>query len=217
MIVTATHLDSEIASGDFANPAWNSAGTVSIEQYWSGESAEPSRHFVVRALWSNETLQLQFDCRQSEPLIVSTEPKLDSKTIGLWERDVCEAFIRPGPGTRDREPGKDNRYFEFEAAPTGEWLDLAIEPTADGRITDWDYASGMSVAGRVESGRVLIAMRIPWKAFGGAPKPGDRWRANFFRCVGDGESRGYLAWQPTLTPKPNFHVPERFGELVFAA
>src|SRR2546421_560042 len=35
------------------------------------------------------------------------------------------------------------------------------------------------------------------------------------RDVGKNPDRGYLAWQATKTPKPNFHVPQVFGWLVF--
>ena len=49
----------------------------------------------------------------------------------------------------------------------------------------------------------------------GMPSSGDVWHGNIFRCVGKGENRGYLAWQPTETPAPNFHVPEKFGEFEF--
>jgi hypothetical protein len=181
---------------------------VGLDHNWSGDRAPESRGAEVRAAWTDHALHLHFDCRQGELLIVSANPILNEKTMGLWERDVCEAFIAP-----DRN--EPQRYFEFEAAPTGEWLDLGIQQTEEGRLTDWEYRSGMTVASQVEADRILIGMRIPWEAFGSRPNVGDRWRANFFRCVGSGEGRGYLAWQPTLTTKPNFHVPNKFGELVF--
>ena len=90
----------------------------------------------------------------------------------------------------------------------------AIALTGD-RVTDCDYHSGMEAAARIEGGRVLLAMSIPWDAFGLKPTGGDVWLGNFFRCVGQGRTRGYLAWRPTLTDQPNFHVPERFGEFIF--
>ncbi|MBK9164456.1 MAG: carbohydrate-binding family 9-like protein [Acidobacteria bacterium] len=158
--------------------------------------------------WSDSGLSVTFDGRQDEPVIASADPVLERKSIGLWERDVCEIFIAP-----DRNGPR--RYFEFEVAPTGEWLDLAIDLTSGERVTDWDYNSGMEAAAKTEDGRVLMAMKIPWEAFGRKPKAGDVWLGNIFRCVGEGETRGYLAWQPTMTEKPNFHVPEKFGEFHF--
>jgi alpha-galactosidase len=73
----------------------------------------------------------------------------------------------------------------------------------------------MESAARIEKGKVVMAMKIPWTAFGVTPKAGDVWLGNLFRCVGKDPTRGYLAWSPTMTANPNFHVPEKFGEFVF--
>lgn len=217
MILHSVYKAKVIELCDLSAPVWREGGAAQLTKYWSGIDAPSHRHAEMRSLWTDDALFVRFVCEQDEPLVVSAEPQLVVKTIGLWDRDVCEVFIAPGPGPAfgvgDRALG--HRYFEFEAAPTGEWLDLGIQVTPDGRVTDWDYRSGMTVAGRVETGRVVIAMRIPWEAFNVRPAAGDRWRVNLFRCVGSGEDRGYLAWRPTHTPTPNFHVPDAFGELVF--
>lgn len=201
--------DPEIVTGRLLNhAAWSSARPVELTHYWSGELAPVERCASARAIWSNDMLCVRFDYLQYEQFVLSNELHLTKKTIGLWERDVCEIFIAPNAS----EP---ERYFEFEAAPTGEWLDLAIHQMTDKRETDWEYSSGMTVASRIEDSKVTIIMRIPFDALGVVPQAGDRWRANLFRCVGSGETRGYMAWQPTLTEQPNFHVPDAFGSLVF--
>jgi hypothetical protein len=107
-----------------------------------------------------------------------------------------------------------NRYFEFEAAPTEEWVDLAINLTPEGRETDSQFHSGMTTAALLVDERLTIAIRIPWSNSIPQPQRGDKWRLNLFRCVGKGDER-YLAWQPTYTPVPNFHVSEVFGWLEF--
>jgi hypothetical protein len=191
------------------DPAWESARRVLVARYWSGEAAPAGRHAEVRALWSGEALSVRFACRQEEPLVVSPEPALERKTIGLWDRDVCEIFIAP-------DVSAPRRYFEFEAAPTGEWLDLAVEKTETGREADWDFRSGMTAAARVEADSVTVSIRVPWAGLGHRPKAGTRWRGNLFRCVGAGPTRGYLCWRPTYAAEPNFHVPERFGWFRFA-
>ncbi|HEX3185840.1 MAG TPA: carbohydrate-binding family 9-like protein, partial [Pyrinomonadaceae bacterium] len=132
----------------------------------------------------------------------------DRKTLGLWDRDVCEIFLAP-------DAAHPERYFEFEAAPTGEWLDLGILVTPTGRETDWEYHSGMQVAARIEPQSVEIAIRIPWSDAIPKPVKADVWRANVFRCVGPEAPERYLAWRPTRTPEPNYHVPEAFGMLRF--
>ena len=195
--------------GGLDDAAWARARSARLTRYWSGAAAPPARHAEARALWSDDALLLRFACRQEEPLVVSPEPALDRKTIGLWDRDVCEIFVAP-------DPSAPTRYFEFEAAPTGEWHDLAVEKTATGREADWEFRSGMTVDARVADDSVTVAMRIPWGGLGRRPTAGARWRANLFRCVGAGPGRGYLAWRPTYAPEPNLHVPERFGWLRFA-
>ncbi|MDR2810633.1 MAG: hypothetical protein LBB84_08805 [Tannerellaceae bacterium] len=40
---------------------------------------------------------------------------------------------------------------------------------------------------------------------------------NFFKCADDTNSPHFVSWNPISTPKPDFHRPEFFGELYFAA
>lgn len=207
-IVEARRAGGEVEAGDFGHEAWSAARPASVARYWSGEEAPVERRAEARLLWTDAALGVRFEYRQAEPFVVSAAPRLDRKTLGLWDRDVCEIFLAPDADA----PG---RYFEFEAAPTGEWLDLAVHLTARGRETDWHFRSGLRAAARVEGERVLISMSIPWKALGRTPRAGERWRANLFRCVGAGDTRGYVAWQPTHTPEPSFHVPEKFGWIRF--
>jgi len=189
-------------------PIWDTASDISIGRYWSGIDAPVERDFAARMLWSAHALYVRFDARQAEPLVVASEPIVTEKTMGLWDRDVCEIFIAPNIERR-------NEYFEFEVAPTGEWLDLGIITTSDDRATNVNYVSGMTAAASVAPDRVVMTIKLPWAAFGKVPSSGDVWHGNIFRCVGKGENRGYLAWQPTETPAPNFHVPEKFGEFEF--
>jgi hypothetical protein len=107
------------------------------------------------------------------------------------------------------------KYYEFEVAPTGEWVDLAIDATSGKRLVDAEYASGTQAAAKIEEGRIVMAIKIPWTAFGKTPTDGEIWLGNIFRCVGQGPDRGYLAWCPTLTELPNFHVPDVFGQFRF--
>lgn len=209
MTITARYVEQAVAESDFENPAWEKCQPITIEHYWSGEPAPASRHAEVRLCWSNEALHVRFVCAQQEPLIVAENPRVDRKTLGLWDRDVCEIFIAPDP----KDP---SRYFEFEAAPTGEWLDLGITMTPAGRETDWDYESGFTTAARIEQERLFVGMKIPWSETIPGPEKGEVWRVNLFRCVGPEAPERYLAWRPTHTPEPLFHVPEAFGSLRFS-
>lgn len=206
--VKINHIDRDLSVSDLANPAWGKAGEIKVATYWSGKAAPAGRHFKARLLWSRAALYVRFDAERREPLVVDENPDLARKTLHLWDRDVCEIFIAPDRTTR-------GKYFEFEVAPTGEWVDLAIEVMPEKRLTDLNYASGMQAAAKVEGKRVVLGLKIPWAAFGKTPNPGEVWLGNIFRCVGKDPNRGYLAWRPTMTERPDFHVPEAFGEFRF--
>lgn len=206
--IHATHTANDFSPIELDHADWNRAPAVPLTQYWSGETAPLNRHAEARVLWSDTSLCVRFVCRQKEPLIVSSSPQTERKTMGLWDRDVCEAFVAPNPD-------QPEHYFEFEAAPTGEWLDLAVVMESGQRETEWSFESGMTTAARVDREQLTVAMRIPWTERIPQPLNGDLWRINLFRCVGSGKNRGYLAWQPTHTERPNFHVPAAFGRLVF--
>ena len=205
-IIEARRADVDLPINDLQSAEWQNAQPVKIDHYWSGESAPPGRHAEARILWTKTSLLVRYVCNQAEPLIISDDPQTEKKTMGLWDRDVCEIFIAPDPHLVER-------YFEFEVAPTGEWLDAAINLTSGTRETDWKFNSQMTTAAKIERDRVTMAVRIPWKIR--QPQQGERWRVNLFRCVGNDANRGYLAWQPTRTPEPLFHVPKAFGWLVF--
>jgi alpha-galactosidase len=202
------HSEEDIGAEDFDNEIWQNTEAVEISRYWSGAGASPERTALAGLIWTDAALLVRFDCSQHEPFVVNPHPQVEQKTNGLWEQDVCEIFVAP-------DSSRPERYFEFEVAPTGEWLDLGIHQLPAGRETDFTYNSGMKTAARIVRNSFTVILRVEWNAFGKKPESGDAWRGNLFRCVGSGETRGYLAWQPTLTEKPNFHVPAAFGWLRF--
>jgi hypothetical protein len=161
-VIEALFTDGDAGVIQLDDEAWVSAPPVAIKRYWSGEDAPPGRHAEARLLWSKRALSLRFVCRQTEPLIVSARPQLERKTIGLWDRDVCELFIAP-------DTNRPERYFEFEAAPTGEWLDLSVHLRPDVRETNWDFHSGMKAAARLTSDTVIIGSSSECAC------PGKRW------------------------------------------
>lgn len=199
----------ELVDVDLHAELWELCEPVRITHYWSGAPAPATRHADVRLCWNKQALHVRFACEQKEPLLIAAEPVTNTKTIGLWDRDVCEIFLAP-------DVSNPYRYYEFEAAPTGEWIDLGIRITPSGKETEWEYSSGMKTTNQIGTERILVGMTIPWSERLPKPATGDEWRTNLFRCVGADESTRYLAWRPTQTAEPNFHVPEAFGVLRFA-
>ena len=204
--IVATYVDHEIVL-DAAHPAaeWQRADPVVFSSDWQGKNADPARQTQVRILWSNRTLYLRFECHYRE-LYVFEDSEPSGRRDHLWDRDVAEAFLQP-------DSSRPQFYREIEVAPNGMWIDLDIFPGGPA-----DLKSGLqrSVILNPQSHTWVAEMAIPMTALTAPFDPSKIWRANFYRIEGSTEPRAYLAWQPTHTPTPNFHVPSAFGVLRFA-
>ncbi len=163
----------------------------------------------VRLLWTPATLYLRFACRYRE-LFVFEDSDANGRRDHLWDRDVAEAFLQP-------EPAHPGYYKEFEVSPNGMWIDLDIVPRDMGPRDDVeqgpaDLKSGLrrSVWLEAEKRTWTAELAIPMIALTANFDPTLVWRANFYRVEGPREPRFYSAWQPTNTPRPDFHVPAGF-------
>jgi alpha-galactosidase len=183
---------------------WKKANPIVFAADWQGKNLDPSRETRVRVLWSEQTLYLRFECSYRE-LYVFPDSEPSGRRDHLWDRDVAEAFLQP-------DPSREHFYREFEVSPNGMWVDLDIFP--GGRA---DLKSGLkrSVFLDEKSCTWSAELGIPLRLLTAAFDPSAIWRANFCRIEGKVEPRAYLAWQPTHTPQPNFHVPRAFGRLSF--
>ena len=206
MDVVATFIPHGIGL-DAAHPApeWRIASPIVFQSDWQGNNPDPNRETEVRILWSRRTLYLRFNCRYRE-LNTFDDAAPNRRRDHLWDRDVAEAFLQP-------DPSREHFYREFEVSPNGMWIDLDIFP---GGLAD--LKSGLRHSSVLsQSSRTWAAeLAIPLAALTANFDPEATWRANFYRIEGGKEPRAYLAWQPTHTPEPNFHVPSAFGKLRFA-
>ncbi len=191
---------------DAAHPSaeWNSAVAIAFSADWQGKNADSRLETTVRVLWSPETLYLRFECRYRE-LHVFEDSDANGRRDHLWDRDVVEAFIQP-------DPAREFYYREFEVSPNGMWVDLDIFP---GGLADLKSGLKRSVFLDEKSRTWTAELAIPMKSLTPQFDPKSIWRINFYRVEGRTEPRTYLAWQPTNTPQPNFHVPSAFGYLRF--
>ena len=192
---------------DAAHPApdWQRATPVTFCSDWQGQNPDPGRETTVRALWSEQTLYLRFECRYRN-LYVFDDAEANGRRDHLWDRDVAEAFLQP-------DPSRERYYKEFEVSPNGYWIDLDISP---GPLANLHSGMQRSVVLDENAKRWTAELAIPMKALTAHFDPRAEWRANFFRVEGAQEPRHYFAWRATHTPQPNFHVPGAFGRLRFA-
>lgn len=202
--------------GNLIEGVWTDA--VVIPSFRQNDGSGPEREKTTVRLWYDDTaLYLGWTCRDSD--IQATFTARDSK---FWEEEVVEFFVTP------KELG---RYFELQWNPLGGVFDAIITNELDARGVsqkfegDWSYtAQGMKSAVKFK-GTIAnsndkddwwqVEVMIPFSDLNqSAPKPGDVWRANFYRFNrGDGQEAELLSWSPTRLP--GFHQPSRFGYLEF--
>ena len=191
---------------DFTASHWQAAVHHPINHNWRGDLAPEELKTTARILWTANEIIFGYECHYTE-LDMDEQFNVSEERNALWDRDVCEAFIRSPLETDQRI------YKEFEVAPTGQWVDLLIN-----RITvthDWQWKSGMRTAAQIEEKTWRVVMAIPFTAFGLTPNAGDVWDANLFRVSRLNGERQFLAYAPTGTENPSFHVPEKFTRLRF--
>ncbi len=210
---TIRHLDgSPDLNTDPASEIWKNAATQTISKDCTHQTDYPAFATTVRAFWSGTDLYFLFECPYAV-LNLFEPPNNAQPRVGLWDRDVVEMFL-----------GADwthiRRYREFEIAPTGDWIDLAID--LDRQSYDHTWRSGWKTMARIDEARKVwyAAARIPLASVTADPiAPGAKWRMNLYRIEGLGPDtqRHFMCWQPTCVQKRDAnHVPEHFGTLIFA-
>lgn len=142
--------------------------------------------------------------------------------MDLWNEDVYEVFL----WTDEKHP----IYFEYEISPLNRELPILI-PNFGGQFLGWrpwhyekERATRKATTvtgGAKTSGAAIQGWRaeffIPYVLLrplqNVPPKPGTRWRANFYRMDHDDGRRTQWEWARVGN---SFHEYQKFGELVFA-
>jgi hypothetical protein len=196
---------------DPQSPTWQNASSTWIVKDCPHQLEYPKLKTEVRGFWTDSDLYLLFICPYTE-LNLWLPADNTKDRLKLWDRDVVEFFL--GDDWADIK-----RYREFEIAPTGDWVDLAIDLNHDAYDANWN--SGWQRQGRIdESNHVwYAAARIPLHSISEKQVvPGAKWRANLYRIDGLGPDsvRHFMCWQPTCVVDRDYnHVPEHFGTLIF--
>jgi hypothetical protein len=124
--------------------------------------------------------------------------------------------------------GDELDYYEIQVSPRGVVFDTRFDarrvPKPFGH-TDWDanVQVGVSTNGTLDDEErdagYVVEIAIPWQAFSlertpvEAPAIGDEWRANIYVLDLSEDGQQAAAWSPPGIG--DFHVPRRFGILLF--
>jgi uncharacterized protein (DUF362 family) len=203
-VIRAAHVeDGALAIDGVRDAAWEAATPAVFDTDWSGAPTKTTTR--VRTAWSKSALYMLWEL-EGAGLAVDESRPVKTEREKLYEEDCVELFFTPDAAERAR-------YYEVELGPLGHFFDLAIDRKT--KKSDAAWSSQPEIATKVDRDKhratIEVALRSP--DIVRALASGKQLPFALYRMEGKGK-RLYLAWSPTRTAKPNFHVPEAFGTLV---
>jgi len=202
--------------GRLDEPVWTSGDaptTAAFVNTMNGASAQPVAH--ARMLWDDEHLYVGFEVQDDQ-----LKSSLREHDDHLWEQDAVELFLDPS--------GRGLNYFELQISPRGVTFDTRYDSRRNPQpIGHADWESHMRAVA-VTQGTVddddadqgyTVEAAIPWASFAtgspapSRPTPATVWRANFYVMDARDGSQRAVAWSAPRVG--DFHVPDRFGRLLF--
>jgi hypothetical protein len=202
-------------------PPWDTVSAITIAAF-RPEGTEHRPHTEVKCAWTPEAVHLLF--RVDDRFVVATETGFGGEVY----RDSCvEAFLQPhGAGP----------YFNFEVNCIGGWLCRRIDDSSrtgetfarSSLLEPWQVAAvGIhhTLCGPV-TGELpgplqwMVELAIPLSVLEAhvgplRPLPGAHWHGNFYKCADASSHPHWGSWAPVGAR--DFHRPQDFGELIFAA
>jgi hypothetical protein len=208
---------------DWDDPAWSAAEILNVAHFHPRSSKAHHPQVLARALYDDQAVYVAFLVHDRHVRSVNT----------AYQSTVCsdscvEFFVQPKP---------QRGYFNFEVNCGGTLLlhYNEIEPGREAAPDPYNHTPLPESIGR----QVQIAHTMPpvvelpvegpvsWQVRVGIPLrvlesqvgplgrlPGQRWRANFYKCGDSTPQPHWASWSP-IGPALNFHQPDRFGQIVF--
>lgn len=199
-------------TGDGKAEAWKKTEWEPLNKRTGGNHPYETR---IKLLYSKKGIYVLMDATDKK--ITASRKDFEN----LWEEDVFEVFLWPDE--------RDALYFEYEISPLNYELPILI-PNMGGKFLGWrpwhyegerkTRKETSCVGGSRKSGATIDGWKaeifIPYDLLtplrNVPPKPGTRWRANFYRVdYDDGKS---TSWDWARVG-PSFHEYKKFGTLVF--
>ena len=207
IVASAVDASAVPALMDAQNIEWNSIDCVNWKEY----PYQPSVKF--RAAHIGNAILLHYQVTEASVRAVALAD--DGR---VWEDACVEFFLSP--------EGNDF-YYNFECncatklllhgGPAGGERPTASEEVLKS-VKRWSSLGTEPFEERVGECTWEVALVIPASAIFRHEIDslnGKTMRANFYKCGDKLQTPHYLSWSPIDLPKPKFHCPEFFGEVVF--
>jgi uncharacterized protein (DUF362 family) len=180
------------------------APAVTFDTDWAGKPTNVKT--TVRFAWSKDALWMRWELESAGMNVDDSKP-VDTERAKLYEEDCVELFLGQDPADR-------NKYWEIEVGPLGHFLDIAIDRTTKKSDVAWSSNSKITTKVDRDKKHVTIDVAVKSPDVLAVLKKGAKLPLGLYRMEGQKPGRQFLAWSPTRTAKPDFHVPNAFGVLM---
>jgi hypothetical protein len=201
-----------VIDGKPDDKAWAAAGKIELIFPWDAQTGAKQKT-IARLLWDDQYLYVSYECEDAD--IVAHHTERDDPT---YLDDAVELFINP-------MPSQTGIYYGLEMNARATLYDYVMYESKylfkqfnlQGVKLATHLDGTMNARGDKDKGWSL-EVAIPWANFDALskrPVAGAVWSANINRWDGVEPNRRMSNWSDPVQPRPNPHVPARFGQLVF--
>ncbi len=210
-------LAAPVLNADLGKSFWESIKPATLTNVM-GEAPRYLPETQAKLAYDNNNLYLSFKVKDKFTIAVATEHHQK-----VWEDSCVEFFFTPGSYItmgyfnleinclgkvymqHQKERGKGKQKVSAEDIEKFEIASTYTEP-----ITDEIK----------EENTWCIELKIPYKVLEKytevqKPAKGVVWKANFNKCADKSSNPHWITWAKVDYPRPNFHMPEYFGNIHF--
>ena len=186
-----------------SDPKWEEQEAAVLDCYHMNER-EGYPKTTVRGVYSDEGISLKFETDENPKDILSRFGNYGDPAY----RDSCvEFFFNP-------DPSKYDKYFNFELSAGGGLLvglrrDRSDKNAPEGDLKEFDIEIQQTETGW--QAKLFVPFAFVERHLG--PFAGT-FAGNFQKCGDDTVFPHFTTWNRIDVPKPDFHRPEFFGELI---
>lgn len=207
-IVKTNYKDLSFCTPEF----WKEVSSITIENYqWVNNNYKPKVN--VKLCYSDDFLYLFFRAYEKEITCVY------SKMNDPVHKDSCvEFFVNFFPESRDE-------YFNFEINAIGT-MHVGFGAVGKRKLLPVQDVEKIEIYSTIKKNDLEqykseyyeLYYKIPFSLFEKYYQA-DCYRknakGNFYKCGDDTKYEHYGSWKKVISDKPNFHLPEYFGDLIF--
>jgi hypothetical protein len=203
--------------GNWDKPQWKGVQGIEVTNYMG---PVPAFRPVAKAKMMYDAENIYVIFQVQDQYVRCLTDKINGP---VWKDSAVEFFFAP-------DSDVPNHYFNLETncggtplmhfnlVPRKESKELDIEDIK--KVEIFHSIPGLIDPEKIDPVTWTLEYRIPLAMLEKYskvthPQKGVKWRANFYKIAENSSNPHYITWSFVDNPKPDFHLPEFFGTLIF--